>query len=165
MERDAVRASEIKQDVSYAVVGKGIAHARVLVTAIRRDSMTRSQFFECVVEEGLVYTGWEKNQNGHLDMVYADKDGLVFLAARDFLRPWSEEEARRAERTEARQSIAEVMSEMDAALLSLGLSHSLVQLVQTVNGPVAVTVLGIEELKAIQDLIEQRHEQNGESNE
>ena len=155
-----MRASEIKEHVSYAVVGKNISRARVLVLSRQRrnPSATSPVYFRCRVEEGLVYTGWAKTSSGGLDTEYVGKGAEVLLVARDFVRPWAEELTRREERDTERSYISEVMTEMDQALNALGLSSAYIQLVQTQHGPVAVTVLGIEELRAVQDLLENRKE-------
>lgn len=158
-----MRASEIHEGTSYAVVGKNISRARVTVLSKqRRTNPTTPVYFRCRVEEGLVYTGWAKTPSGGLDTEYVGKGTEVLLVARDFVRPWTEELARRTERDSERHYISEVMSEMDVALNALGLSSAYIQLVQTQHGPIAVTVLGIEELRAVQDLLENGKENGDE---
>lgn len=152
-----MRASEIKVGESYAVVGKGISRARVKVC--ERKALDRTQartpYFDCEIEEGLVYTGWAKTPDGHLDTEYVGPGNRVILAARDFVRPWEDELERRVERTETRSYITEVLTEMDQLLNALGLSSAYMQLVQTQHGPIAVTVLGTEELRIIEARIKE----------
>ena len=149
-----MRASEIKEGEHYAVVGKNISRAHVIVLGKQRRNPTMPMYFRCRVMEGLVYTGWAKTPSGGLDTEYVGTGAEVLLVARDFVRPWTEELSRRSERDTERSYISEVMTEMDTALNALGLSSAYIQLVQTQHGPIAVTVLGIEELRAVQDLLD-----------
>jgi hypothetical protein len=143
-----MRASDIRNGVSYAVTGREIQLAKVVVYGVERGSDPLQ--FRCLVEAGQVYTGWHK-QNGSLDMAYAGPGEKVLLSSRDILRPWPEEEERRRKVMTQREGIRAAMSEMDRLLRDLGLPDSQVHLVQLPDGFIAVTVLGIEEVRKLHD--------------
>ena len=144
-----MRASEIKPGQSYAATGRDLQLSRVLVLSYDTQPDVEKRF-HCVVEAGEVYTGWTRSGPG-LDMTYAGVGEMVDLASREILRPWSDEQERRNKVRNQRESIRAAMSEMDAVLNQLGLPDAQMQLVQLPYGYLAVTVLGIEDLRRLRD--------------
>jgi hypothetical protein len=149
-----MRASEIQYGMSYAVSGREIQLAKVQVYGreprIGGAGADPTNRFRCLVEAGEVYTGWKK-EHGALDMNYAGPGERVLLESRAFLRPWTEEEIRRAQVLTQRETIRSAMSEMDRLLTELGLPDAQMQLVQLPDGFIAVTVLGIEDVRRLHD--------------
>ena len=138
-----MRASEIQPGISYAVNGQEIQLARVQVIERRADGK-----FICLVEEGYVYDGWAVTL-GHLDMVYVSPGREVALNSRDILRTWQDEQIRRGKVLIQREGIRNAMTEMDQLLNDLGLPEAQMQLLQLPTGYLAVTVLGIEDVRKL----------------
>lgn len=140
-----MRASEIRLANDYAVTGRDIQLARV--TVLGRTERTS---FLCQIQAGEVYVGWKK-EHGALDMKYAGPDEIVTLTSREILRTWDEEMARRSKVLNQRETIRTAMSEMDRLLTDLGLPDAQMQLVQHPYGYLAVTVLGIEDVRRLHE--------------
>jgi hypothetical protein len=153
-----MRSSEIRIGMSYAAIGKEIALAKVLVLGRdQKDQVERR--FRCRVEQGSVYAGWHRKR-GALDMDYRSEGEEVWLQPRDILRPWAEEQERRSVMMARRQDIRALLSEMDALLNDMNLPDSQVQLVPLEPDRfIAVTVLGIEEIRRLHDLVQRTDDQ------
>jgi len=143
-----MRATEIEIGKSYAATGKEISLAKVKVlgTSRRPDG---TQVYTCLVEEGVVYTGWSV-RGAALDMDYSGAGHQVSLQSRDILRPWEDEELRRQTRAEYRDKIRNEMREMDQMLTEMGLPDSQVQLIQLPdNWYTVVAILDLNETRQL----------------